>query len=237
VLGMLRFELQDDDLFWQVLRNYLEEFNGGFARTPDFQRVVEETSGKDFDYFFDQWIYGEGFPTLYGDWYQKDKTLTMIVKEQTSSTNTTSLFEMYIPFQLIYKNGGDTTIVVRQESRNQTYKIPITQEVSKVYIDPENHILNKNLGMTQIVPTSANELLTSGYKVYPNPFTSELQVLVPEMNRDLSFRIYNANGGLVHAGSLTAGIKRIDATMLQPGMYIFEIASYEGLFRQKIINH
>jgi len=234
VLGMLRHELQDDELFWQVLRNYLEQYKGSFAQTPDFQRVVEETSGKNFDYFFDQWIYGEGYPTLYGDWYQKNDTVTMIVKEQTSSTNTTSLFELLVPFQFILKNGADTTIMLRQESRNQTFKIRMTEEVINIFIDPENKILNKNLGMTKIIPTSAAVVTQMDFRIYPNPVKDKIHVLSPGQ-KDMTYRIYNANGSLAQSDRLAERENLIDASKLMPGVYIFEISSVNGLYRQKFI--
>ncbi|WP_167619715.1 M1 family aminopeptidase [Maribellus sediminis] len=235
VLGMLRNELQDDELFWQVLRNYLEKFKGGFARTRDFQQVVEETSGKDFAYFFDQWIYGEGFPTLYGDWYQRDGKLTMIVKEQTSSTNTTSLFKMQVPYQLNFEDGSDSTIVLFQESRNQTFEIPLDKAVKSIYIDTENKILNKNLGMTKITPTSVNTNELLDCKVYPNPFSDEISVLTPQSGVDSKLRIYNAGGILVLEQILVSMNESIDVSTLKSGMYVVEISSEKGFFRQKLI--
>jgi len=218
-----------------VLRNYLEKFKGGFARTRDFQRVVEETSGKDFAYFFDQWIYGEGFPTLYGDWYLKDGKLTMIVKEQTSSTNTTSLFKMQVPYQLNFVDGSDSTIVLFQESRNQTFEIPLEKTVKSIYIDVENKILNKNLGMTKITPTSVNTNKLVDCRVYPNPFKNEISVLTPEIGTDSKLSIYNAGGVLVLEKTLSSLNESVDASELKSGMYIVEISSEKGFFRQKLI--
>ncbi len=67
VLHMLRNEL-GDKVFWQAIRKYYAEYRDSIASTADFQRVVEEVSGKDLKLFFEQWLYGIGQPDLEGGW-------------------------------------------------------------------------------------------------------------------------------------------------------------------------
>lgn len=60
VLHMLRFEI-GDDLFFESLRNYYNEFKYSSASTSDFIKVCEQTTGKDLSLFFNQWVLdGEG---------------------------------------------------------------------------------------------------------------------------------------------------------------------------------
>ncbi len=69
VLHMLRGVL-GDELFFETLQNYLtdQELAYGVATTEDFQRVAEEVSGKDLEYFFNEWIYGENYPKYNFAW-------------------------------------------------------------------------------------------------------------------------------------------------------------------------
>jgi aminopeptidase N len=60
---MLRHEL-GDELFWKGIRLYYEKYRNKNALTDDFERVIEEVSGKDLEVFFHQWLYAAGQPDI-----------------------------------------------------------------------------------------------------------------------------------------------------------------------------
>ena len=61
VLGMLRYELGDED-FFRSMRTFLETFGDRNATTADLQQVFEQVSQKDLGTFFDQWVLRPGWP-------------------------------------------------------------------------------------------------------------------------------------------------------------------------------
>jgi len=63
VLHMLRHEL-GDEVFWKGMRSYYERYKNTNALTSDFEKVMEETGGKDLNGFFHQWLYLPGQPDL-----------------------------------------------------------------------------------------------------------------------------------------------------------------------------
>lgn len=63
VLHMLRHEL-GDEIFWKGMRSFYEKFRDKNALTYDFEKVMEEASGKDLSRFFHQWLYVAGQPDL-----------------------------------------------------------------------------------------------------------------------------------------------------------------------------
>jgi aminopeptidase N len=63
VLHMLRHEL-GDGIFWKGMRSFYEKFRNKNALTYDFEKVMEEASGKDLSRFFHQWLYVAGQPDL-----------------------------------------------------------------------------------------------------------------------------------------------------------------------------
>jgi aminopeptidase N len=63
VLHMLRHEL-GDEIFWKGMRSFYEKFRNKNALTYDFEKVMEEASGKDLSRFFHQWLYVAGQPDL-----------------------------------------------------------------------------------------------------------------------------------------------------------------------------
>jgi len=63
VLHMLRHEL-GDEIFWNGMRSFYERFRNKNALTSDFEKVMDEVSGKDLSGFFHQWLYVAGQPDL-----------------------------------------------------------------------------------------------------------------------------------------------------------------------------
>jgi aminopeptidase N len=63
ILQMLRHQL-GDALFWKAMNNYTTTHAYGNVVTDDLRKAFEETTGKDYKAFFDQWVYGAGFPVF-----------------------------------------------------------------------------------------------------------------------------------------------------------------------------
>jgi aminopeptidase N len=63
VLQMLRHQL-GDDLFWRSMKRYTLDHAYGTVVSDDLQKAFEQTTGKTFKTFFDQWVYGAGMPVF-----------------------------------------------------------------------------------------------------------------------------------------------------------------------------
>ncbi len=50
--------LLGDERFWPALRAYTRGAAGRSVTTPDFQRAIEQATGRDLSAFFDRWVYG-----------------------------------------------------------------------------------------------------------------------------------------------------------------------------------
>lgn len=56
-----------DDAFFAGLRSWVTTFADGAATTREFQAVMEATSGRDLDGFFQDWIYSRSVPSSFPD--------------------------------------------------------------------------------------------------------------------------------------------------------------------------
>jgi len=63
VLQMLRHQL-GDALFWKAMNRYTTANAYGTVATDDLRKSFEEATGKNYKAFFDQWVYGAGFPVF-----------------------------------------------------------------------------------------------------------------------------------------------------------------------------
>ncbi|MCX6640310.1 MAG: M1 family aminopeptidase [bacterium] len=64
VIHTLRYQVGDDSLFFTILRNYQSLYRDGNAATWDLAEVVQNVTGDDYDWFFNQWIYQPGYPSF-----------------------------------------------------------------------------------------------------------------------------------------------------------------------------
>ncbi|HUB77380.1 MAG TPA: M1 family metallopeptidase [Bryobacteraceae bacterium] len=67
VLHMLRGQIGTEK-FWAGIREYYRRYRDSNASTADFRRVMEEVSGADLGWFFQQWLYRAGSPVVEGGW-------------------------------------------------------------------------------------------------------------------------------------------------------------------------
>src|SRR5690554_5113348 len=121
VLHMLRKKLGDTD-FFQGATNYLNDpaLAFGYAKTEDLIRNMEITSGKDLTEFFDDWIYGEGYPSYTIKWNQQNNEEINIKISQTQSHHSVSFFEAPVPLRL-HGTQGETLDLVLENTVNNQY--------------------------------------------------------------------------------------------------------------------
>jgi aminopeptidase N len=63
ILQMLRHQL-GDAAFWKAMNHYTTANAYKNVVTADLEKAFEESTGRDFKAFFDQWVYGAGFPVF-----------------------------------------------------------------------------------------------------------------------------------------------------------------------------
>lgn len=234
LIYMIRYELQDDDLFFRVLRNFLDRYRNDVATGMDFKNILEETTGKDFTDFFDQWYFGAGYPIYEVTWDQQGEELT-IHSLQTTSSGITPLFKMTMEYRIYYE-GGDTTIRVFHGKNDENYLVDIPYAVDTILIDPDNQVLNKVTGVEKTAHRKENE---EAFIIYPNPTKGEFSFLSHRENReDVTLEIYNQISQLVYSGRFEGCMPfspyRVDPGSLTKGIYMIRLA-YENSVEIKMI--
>ena len=67
ILHMLR-GIVGTDKFWMGVREYYRRYKNANASTDDLRQVMEQASGMELGWFFDQWLKRPGIPKLTGTW-------------------------------------------------------------------------------------------------------------------------------------------------------------------------
>ena len=98
VLHMLRF-LVGDSLFFSTLKTYGATYKYKNASTNDFKNIAESVTGKELDWFFDEWIYGGGSPKFYYTIFY-DTNSDSISLLTMSESNTQTKYSMPVELKL-----------------------------------------------------------------------------------------------------------------------------------------
>jgi len=64
VMHTLRSVINDDEIWFKILKEFMVENAKGFANTRDFFNKVNEKTGKDYWYFAEQYFYSPNQPEL-----------------------------------------------------------------------------------------------------------------------------------------------------------------------------
>ncbi len=231
LIHMIRFEIDNDSIFFQVLKNFNNQYSGGSATGMDFKDVIETTSGLDFTNFFNQWYFGEGYPIFDIYWTQNEDTI-IINSIQTTSTTVTSLFVTPVEYKLVF-SAGDTIIKVYQTQNDQTFKIYMPFTVNNLEVDPNNWLLNK----VGVIHNSVNKINTNGnyFLIYPNPAEDFLYIEVLNDNKEFYFEIIDIFGKSVYNKIINTNKEIIDISNYSKGVYIVRVNGEDAIKVEKII--
>jgi len=230
VLNMLRLKLGDND-FFQGLQNYVNQKSFQYVLTADFQTVMENQSGENLTEFFNDWIYGEGFPTYQILVSQTAPHQYTVNVQQITSHNSVDFFEMPLPFIFTDDNGHSYEIMLNNTMNGENFNVNTGFEVTHVYFDPHHDII-KGPGTLNLV--LKNKIIQPDeIKIYPNPAQSLLNIKNNTSSQILSLSILSIDGKTIK-NFINPG-NSIDIKDLPAGTYQVELLTGQGKFLQKII--
>lgn len=234
VLHMLR-GVVGTTTFYEILRTYLADSNLAYnvAVTEDFQRIAEEVSGMDLDYFFSQWIYGENYPIYTFDWdyvETSDGTYDVSVKIEQNININPKFFTM--PIELSFEVlGGHETFVVFNNQQEQEFQLNLSKEPLLLNFDPDNWILKD--AFQNEYPIIHDFKLEQNY---PNPFnpSTTIKYSIPSINSgsahsaDVTLIVYDILGRkvttLVDKEQKPGNYEvKFDASSLSSGIYFYKL--------------
>jgi len=147
ILHMLRNYL-GDSAFFKGLNLYLTTNKFKSAEAHHLRLALEEVSGKDLTWFFNQWYFGSGHPKLDINYsYQSDKKQVMVVVKQTQNTGKIFRIPTYID---IYNGKEKSRNWVWIENAIDTFYFANSSKPDLINFDGDKVLLcekkeNKNL--------------------------------------------------------------------------------------------
>ena len=147
ILHMLRNHL-GDSAFYKGLNLYLTTNKFKSAEAHHLRLALEEVSGKDLTWYFNQWYFGNGHPKLDINYsYNQDKKQTVVVVKQTQNTGKVFRIPTYID---IYNGKNKSRNWVWVENATDTFFFVSETKPDLINFDGDKVLLcekkeNKNL--------------------------------------------------------------------------------------------
>jgi len=231
VLHMLRKKLGDTD-FYQGLQDYLAtpELAFDYAKTQDFNNVMELSTGENLDEFFDDWIYNEGYPSYAVNWNQNGNQLQLVVS-QTQSHPSVSFFEADVPIRIVGTLGETLVVNLDHTVNNEQFFETVNFTAQEVLFDPDYHLISKD---NSVILSNSEFVLNDDISIYPNPTSSVINIEKPELVTIENIKVYNSLGQLLLQSSWTP---QIDLKALSSGLLFIQFQTEDGIINKRIIKN
>ena len=232
IIHMVRFELDDDELFFQILHDFQVQFTDSTATGDDFKGVVEDLSGMDFTDFFDQWYYGEGYPTYSIVWNQTPEGLNMNVTQTVSMPGVTPLFKMPMEYR-IATTEVDTVIRLYQDANFNQFTIDLPGEVGAIMVDPNNWVLNKTGSITVGIEETENPVF---FTFGPNPVNDHMNIYMANTTQQqVRISVHDMTGRSMLETELSGETIRLNTSELPKGSFLIRVQDGESTFTRRFV--
>ncbi|HSA96354.1 MAG TPA: M1 family aminopeptidase, partial [Acidobacteriota bacterium] len=154
VLHMLR-SLVGDEPFFKTLSHFLHRYAFDAVDTADFIRSVKTVTGRNLDWFFDQWLFKPGHPVfeVRSAWDAAAKVVRLTVAQVQDLSRGVPLFR--VPVAIKLDTPGKTDIrEIWVDKREETFEFPLEEKPLLVRFD-EGNVLIKEITF----PKERDELL------------------------------------------------------------------------------
>jgi aminopeptidase N len=138
-LHMLRGVI-GDTAFWTGVRDYYRRYRDGNATTADFRHAMEQASGQQLGWFFDQWLTRGGFPKLRARWSYDTaaKQLRLDVEQLQPGPPFRLPIELSLEFESEPRTRNERIEVWQQR---ETLTLPLDRRPKVVTLDPRTYVL------------------------------------------------------------------------------------------------
>ena len=181
VVHMLRHVVGDEDFFAATKKYLGGDGNENYrsVTTDEFQQYYEDESGMDLDAFFQQWIYGEYYPTYQFEWGSTENggMYDVTVDIQQLYIPDRQLFTMPIDLYFAFSDGSDTTIVVQNDEENEQYSFSFPAKPELVKLDPDAWILKRVIETVKNPTFDRGVLVVNGIDWDVEAYTQDLQTM------------------------------------------------------------
>ena len=137
ILHMLR-NYVGDAAFFKSLNEYLNLYKFKPAEAQELRLAFEDVTGRDMNWFWNQWYYGSGQPSLDINYDYQNGTERVIVSQ---TQNTGKIFKLPVAIDVYSKETNKTRYEVWLDNPSDTFYFASAQKPSLVNVDADKVLL------------------------------------------------------------------------------------------------
>ena len=207
----------------------MNTYKNSTASVPDFKSYMQTYTGMSFTQFFNQWYYGQGYPTFNVTWNFFGNKAVIKSVQTTSTPTSVPVFITPIEYKLTRTGAPDTTVRVMHNVATENYTFTCLGTVIGIVVDPNQWIINKVIGPTKDV-TLGVENLAGGINeinISPNPTSGIINISVSENTKGTA-EVFDVAGKLISRETLKQNLK-IDISNKESGVYMVVLKDEGGI--------
>ncbi len=236
IIHSIRYVINNDSVFFNCIRNFQTLFGHSTASVIDFKTHVENYTGINFTQFFNQWYYGQGYPTFNVKWNQVSGSVVLKNTQTQSMASSVPLFVTPLDYRIVRSGKPDTILRLTHTQLIENYSVPVSGSITAVFIDPANWILNKVIGPAKdltlgVTGVDENNAVADAF-IGPNP-TSDILNINLYKNDDAVAEIYDVKGKQIASKQFTANTQ-FDVANYANGIYMISIKNTKGILLKTI---
>jgi aminopeptidase N len=239
VLHQIRYML-GDSLFFQTLQAYCADTNLKFksAITADFNAKVNEVSGSNYDWYFQDWLDQPNSPIYQNKYNIVDQgNGTWDVNFQANQVQTNpAYFRMLLNVKVIFADLTSTTITFMNNQNHEIFTWNFDKLPVSVVFDPNNEIVLKQGTTTVGIPELPAQNGFFLFQNIPNPVKNATKI-VYELKNDchVHMDIIDISGKTIASPLDEIALQGkhtidVDCSSFAPGIYYYTMNA--GDFRQ-----
>ncbi len=233
VLHMIRW-VMGDEAFYTAIKNYLNDpmLAYRFATNEDLKAHFETACNCNMTEFYNDWYYGEGYPTYGISVNQLENQQVLVTINQDQSDPSVSFFEMPVPV-VVYGEERDTTLIFENTYSGQEFYADPGFVIDSVKFDPDLWLVSKSsfitLGIDNLTPEQK-------IQIYPNPADDHILFTIPNVLIK-KVEVSDLSGSVILDRSILSKNKiiELDISGLSPGVYFLKIFTADGVFYEKMV--
>ena len=232
IIHELRHEIQSDSLFFQCMSLFQTRFTDSVATGDDFKNVVEDVTGKDWDWYFNEWYYGEGYPIYDFVWFYDETNKEFHLDAVQSTSASTGFFKQLFDVKLTFEDGSDTLIRFQQTYQRVLHVFPTDKRVTGVAIDPYNWTMEKTSSLVSGI--KEQEANPAYFIMGPNPADNWVNLYFKNSNLK-TVMVSDLAGRMVFHSQTAKKKLKISLTNLPKGIYMVDVYEGRNHFVKKLV--
>jgi aminopeptidase N len=144
ILHMLR-NYVGDDAFFTALRTYLKRNEYSDVEAHELRLAFEDVTGQDLNWFFNQWFFASGHPSLDITYNWNDSasaTEVTIEQQQVAENGVPYVFDIPMAVDVYDASGNVHREEIRLTKRKQTFAIKSAQKPALLNVDADKTLLS-----------------------------------------------------------------------------------------------